>query len=200
VKAETEYEAPTWNQVYDALLSVAGEIRQSRFKPDVIVGIAKGGWIPARVLADLLDVPRLATVRVEFYVGVAETLNEPVLTQNVSENVTGKRVLVVDDVIDTGKSLALTRSHVSQQDAAEVRTAAVYYKPWSQVTPDYYDKETRNWVVFPWETRETIRKIAERYQVREAVEEEVTKLVKAGVPKHLAEGFLKETFGERDDC
>jgi hypoxanthine phosphoribosyltransferase len=159
VQAETEFETPTWNQIYDALLSVAGEIRRSGFKPDVIVGIAKGGWVPARVLADLLEVPRLATVRIEFYVGVGHTMGKPVLKERISENVAEKKVLVVDDVIDTGKSLALAKSHISEEGAWEVRTAAVYYKPWSESIPDYYDKETRCWVVFPWETRETIRKI-----------------------------------------
>jgi hypoxanthine phosphoribosyltransferase len=200
VETETEFEAPTWNQIYDALLSLAGEIRRSNFKPDVIVGIAKGGWVPARVLSDLLEVPRLATVRIEFYVGVAQTMNKPVLKESVSESVAGKKVLVVDDVIDTGKSLALAKSHISEQGAWEVRTSAVYYKPWSESIPDYYDKETRCWVVFPWETRETIRKIAEKHQTREAVEREVAKLVKAGLPKHLAESFLKEVLGENGDC
>jgi hypoxanthine phosphoribosyltransferase len=200
VQAETEFEAPTWNQIYDALLSVAGEIRRSGFKPDVIVGIAKGGWVPARVLADLLEVPRLATVRIEFYVGVGHTMSKPVLKESVSESVAGKKILVVDDVIDTGKSLALAKSHISEAGAWEVRTAAVYYKLWSESIPDYYDKETRCWVVFPWETRETIRKIAEEQQTREAVKREVAKLVKAGLPKHLAESFLNEVLGENNCC
>jgi hypothetical protein len=55
-------------------------------------------------------------------------------------------------------------------------------------------------VVFPWETRETIRKIAEEQQTREAVKREVAKLVKAGLPKHLAESFLNEVLGENDCC
>lgn len=200
MKTETEYEAPTWNQIHYALLRIAGKIRQSGFKPEVIVGIMKGGWVPARILSDLLEVPHLATVNIEFYTGIAQTKDEPVLKQGVSEDVAGKKVLIVDDIADIGKSLALAKVHVSQRGAAEVRTATVYRKPWSETAPDYYTKETECWVVFPWETRETIQKIAEKHKTKEAVEREVAKVVKAGVPKRLAENFLKEVLGEREDC
>jgi hypoxanthine phosphoribosyltransferase len=198
VEASAKFEVPTWNKIYDMLLSQAEKIRQSGFKPDVIVGITRGGWIPARVLSDLLGIPDFATVRVEFYLGVAESRNEPVLTQGVSAVVTGKRALIVDDVADTGKSLQLAREHVLQQGATEVRIATVYRKPWSVIKPDYYETETNCWVVFPWEIKETIRKIVEKHGDKNAVDMETAKLVKAGLPKQLAERFLNEVFEERD--
>ncbi len=198
MEASAKFEVPPWNKIYDMLLSQAEKIRQSGFKPDVIVGIARGGWVPARVLSDLREIPNLATVRVEFYLGVAETRNEPVLTQGVSAVVTGKKVLIVDDVADTGKSLQLAREHVLQQGAAEVRIATVYRKPWSVIKPDFYEAETSGWVVFPWEIKETIRKIIEKHGDKNAVDVETAKLVKAGLPKQLAERFLKEVFEERD--
>ena len=198
MQARAKFEVPTWNKIYDMLLSQAEKIRQSGFKPDVVVGITRGGWVPARVLSDFLEIPNLATVRVEFYLGVAETQNEPVLTQGVSAAVTGKKVLIVDDVADTGKSLQLAREHVLQQGATEVRIATVYRKPWSVIKPDYYEIETSCWVVFPWEIKETIRKIVEKHGDKNAVDVETAKLVKAGLSKQLAERFLKEVFEERD--
>jgi hypoxanthine phosphoribosyltransferase len=197
VEASAKFEVPTWNKIYDMLLSQAEKIRQSTFKADVIVGVTRGGWVPARVLSDLLGVPDFATVRVEFYLGVAETRNEPVLIQGVSAAVTGKKVLIVDDVADTGKSLQLAREHVLQQGATEVRIATVYRKPWSVIKPDYYETETSCWVVFPWETKETIRKIVEKHGDKNAIDMETAKLVKAGLSKQLAEMFLKEVFEER---
>jgi hypoxanthine phosphoribosyltransferase len=188
VETKAEFEVPTWNQIYAMLCSQAEKIRRSGFKPDIIVGVTRGGWVPARVLSDLLEIHVLVTVRVEFYLGVAETLNEPVMTQGVSAVVAGKKVLVVDDVADTGKSLRLVREHIRQQGAAELRIATVYRKPFSIIAPDYYEKETRRWVVFPWETKETLRKIVEK----NAVNAEAAKLVKAGLPKQLVEEFLKE--------
>ena len=77
---EPEFEIPQWNQIYTMLINLAEKISKDKFKPDVIVGVSRGGWPPARVLSDLLDNPNLANVRAEFYLGVAETKSEPVLT------------------------------------------------------------------------------------------------------------------------
>jgi len=196
---QTEFEVPTWNQIYDMLLSQAEKISKSCFKPDIIIGIARGGWLPARVLTDLLEIPNLANVSAEYYMGIAETKNEPVLIQGVSVAVAGKKVLIADDVADSGRSLKLVREHVLQQGAKEVKTATVYCKPWSIVKPDYYERETKLWIVFPWEMKETIRKIIEKRKEKSAsVEEETAKLVKAGLPKRLTERFLKEMFEERN--
>jgi hypoxanthine phosphoribosyltransferase len=198
VETEVEFEVQTWNNIYAMLLSQAEKIRKSGFKPNIIVGITRGGWIPARILSDLLEIPDLATVRVEFYLGVAETLNEPALTQGVSAGVSGKKALVVDDVADTGKSLQLAKEHLLRQGAAEVRIATLYYKPFSVIKPDYYEMETRRWVVFPWDMKETARKIVEKHQDKRAINLETAKLVKAGLPKQLVETFLKEVLEERD--
>ena len=193
---EDEFEVPTWRQIYLMLLGQAEKIRKSSFKPDVIIAVSRGGWLPARVLADLLDTG-LGNVSVEFYLGVAETRKAPVLTQSASVAVEGKKVLVVDDVADSGESLKLVKAHVLQQGATEARVATVYYKPWSRVKPDFYAQETRRWVVFPWEIKETIKKIVEKGRDKDAVDVVITKLVKAGLPKHLAERFLKEITEER---
>jgi hypoxanthine phosphoribosyltransferase len=199
VETEAEFEAPTWNQIYTMLLSQAGLIRQSGFKPDVIVGVTRGGWVPARILSDLLEIPQLVTVGVEFYVGVAETQKEPVLTQQVSSDVAGKTVLLVDDVADTGKSLQLARRHLRRQDAQDIRTATLYCKPFSVIKPDYYVKETSRWVVFPWDTKETIRKIVQKHQNKNAIALETAKLLRAGLPKQWVDAFLKELW-EAGNC
>ena len=196
-RLELEFEVPQWSQIYDMLLNLAEKIRKSGFKPDVIVGVSRGGWPPARVLSDLLSNSNLANVRAEFYLGVAETKGEPSLTQPVSIGVSGKKVLVVDEVADTGKSLKLVIKHIFERGAKEVRIAAVYYKPWSVVKPDFYDRETSCWVVFPWEVKETIRKLIKKSKEKQKpVYEETDKLVKAGVPEELVERFLKEIAEE----
>lgn len=197
MEGSVEFEVVTWEKVYDMLLRQAEKIRQSSFKPDVIVGIAKGGWVPARVLSDLLEISALATLQVEFYVGIAKSRAKPVLKQKVAAPLTRKKVLLVDDIADTGKSLEFARAHVLQRGVAEIRIAALYKKPESAVKPDYYEAETRCWVVFPWEVKETIRKIVERHREKGVINAEMAKLVKTGLPKKLAERFLKEIIEER---
>jgi hypoxanthine phosphoribosyltransferase len=200
VSAALKFEAPSWNQIYDMLLDLAGRIRKDGFKPDIIVGISRGGWPPARVLSDLLSNPNVANVRAEFYLGIAETGSEPTLTQPVSVKTRGKKILIVDEVADTGKSLKMVREHIVQEGAKEARTVTVYYKPWSIVRPDYFAKETSDWIVFPWEIKETISKIiAKCDELGKPVEEETAKLVKAGIRSRLIRRFLKE-ISEEEEC
>lgn len=197
--AALEFEVPTWDQVYDMLLNLAGKIRKNQFKPDVIVGVSRGGWPPARVLSDLLDNPNVANIRVEFYVGITETKCEPTLTQPLSTSVEGKKVLVVDEVMDTGKSLKLVKEHIVGQGAAEVKTATVYSKSWSVTKPDFYEGESNCWIVFPWEMKETVRKIVKKCAEKgTSFEKEKTKLVTAGMSMKLLDRFLREITEEKN--
>jgi uncharacterized protein len=200
VNSQDKYDVPTWNQIYRMLLRQATRIRQRGFKPDVIVGVSRGGWLPARVLSDLLENPNLASVKVECYVGIGEAQNKPKLTQGVSTNVIGKRVLIVDEVADSGGSLQLVKEHVQGQGATQVQTATLYYKPQSTFNPDYYEKETDRWIIFPWETKETVRDIFETHKHNNvSLKKETAKLANAGLPKRLIERFLKE-FSEAKSC
>ena len=185
-----EYQVPTWNQIYDMLLSQAQKIQT--YKPDIIIGIARGGLIPARILTDLLETPQLATIQIEFYTDINQTRQEPTLKQTLTTQITGKKTLIVDDIADTGKSLKLAKTHLQQQGALEIKTATLYTKPQSTTTPDFYEKQTTSWVVFPWETKETLRKIIQKQEGKRALNQEIATLVKAGLPKQLAEKLLKD--------
>jgi len=175
------------------LLDLAQQIHRAGFKPDIIVGVARGGWPPARIMSDLLENPEIANVKAEFYLGVAETKGEPVITQPVSVAVKNKRVLVVDDVADTGKSLALVREHLKEQGATEVKIATIYYKPWSIVTPDWFERKTSHWIIFPWERKETVRRILEKCKKQGMPAEQAKEtLVRYGLDRKLVERFMKE--------
>jgi len=200
VTSETKFEAPSWNQIYSMLLNLADKIRKNGFNPDIVVGVSRGGWPPARVLSDLLGNPNLANVRAEFYIGIAETKGNPTLTQPVSMKVEGKKVLIVDEIADTGKSLKLIKKHIIEEGAVGVKIATIYYKPWSIVKPDYYEKETSSWVVFPWEIKETIRKIIRKCRENgKPLGEETAKLVKAGISAELVKKFSEEIL-EEENC
>jgi hypoxanthine phosphoribosyltransferase len=190
--ANIKYEVPTWNQIYDMLVSQAQAIQNHNYKPNIIVAIAKGGLIPARILTDLLETPELSYIQIEFYTDINQTLQEPTLKQTLTNKVLGKKTLLVDDIADTGRSLEFAQTHLQQQGASQIKTATLYKKTQSTTTPDFYEKQTTSWVVFPWETKETLRKIIQRQQGKRALNHEVAKLVKAGLPKQLAEKLLKD--------
>jgi len=182
------------------LSAQAEQICRSRFKPDVIVGVSRGGWLPARVLSDLLENSNLASVKAECYVGIGVPLSQPILTQAVSVRLASKKVLVVDEVADTGRSLILVVNHIIAEGASEVKVATLYCKPQSKVKPDFHEKETSRWIVFPWELKETVRKIFEANKANDLdVQREVSKLAAAGVSKRLINRFIKE-FSEEKKC
>ena len=188
----TDYEVPTWSQIYDMLLSQAQKIRSQRFKPDLIVGIARGGLVPARILTDLLETQELSFVQIKFYNDINRKDNHPTLIQSLTTQTTGKSTLLVDDIADTGESLKLASTYLQTQGAFEVKTATIYQKPQSKITPDFSEKQTSAWVVFPWDTKETLRKIAQKHQGKRSLNLEVAKLVKAGLSKQIAEKLLKD--------
>jgi hypoxanthine phosphoribosyltransferase len=194
---DAEFEVPTWDQIYEMLLNLTEKINKNGFRPDMIVGISRGGCVPARVISDLIGSPELANVGVEFYLGPTEPKDEPVVTRSVSMPVKGRDVLVLDDVADTGKSLRLTREHLIEQGVEAVESATIYYKPWSIVVPDYYEEETKRWIVFPWERKETVRCLmrnCERDDV--SVDRVKEQLIEGGMDQGLANKFFKEIVKE----
>src|SRR3990170_2815664 len=151
------YIAPGWDRIYEMLVDLALRIKRSGFKADFIVGVSRGGWPPGRILSDLLENTHTANIKIEFYVGLGETARKPVITQPISEDITGKKVLVVDDVSDTGESLKVAIEHVAQKRASEVKSATVFFKPHSILKPDFYADETSHWIIFPWERLEVTK-------------------------------------------
>jgi hypoxanthine phosphoribosyltransferase len=194
-KRAIEFEVLTWNRTYDVLLGLTRKIVDTGFVPNVIVGVSRGGWIPARVLCDLLSSPVLANIGVEFYQGVGKTRRRPRLTQPLSTEVSRRKVLVVDEIADTGKTLKLAKDHIIKAGAEEVRTVTLYTKPWSAIQPDYYGKKTSRWIVFPWETRETIRSIAKGSKWEN--KKELNNIERARLSAKETQRFLNEVLEEK---
>jgi len=145
-----------------------------------------------------LNIPNVANIKVEFYVDVYETVEAPVITQPISVPVKGKRILVVDDVADSGKSLKLVREVLLEKGAIDVKIAAIYYKPWSITKPDFYMRDTDAWVIFPWERYETIKKIGGKLKSEgKSLSEIETELIKIGLQPIIVKRFVKEIFGEK---
>src|SRR5260370_1482363 len=78
--------------------------------------------------------------------------------------VVGKRVLVVDDVSDTGHSLRVVANHLRRKPVKEIRVCTIYMKPQSIFRPDYYARTTRKWIIFPWERLEAVHLISKRFE------------------------------------
>lgn len=148
-----EREVMTWERFGTATRELATQIAVGGFRPDVVVAVARGGLTVAGALAYALDVKNCGAMNVEFYTGVEERLDVPVVIPPALDllDVAGLNVLVADDVADTGNTLRLVRE-VLAQHVAEARTAVLYRKPRSIVAPTYVWNDTDRWIDFPWST------------------------------------------------
>jgi hypoxanthine phosphoribosyltransferase len=185
-----DFEIPSWERIHWFSIELAEEIKRTKYNPDIIVGISRGGWVPARIISDLLEKAVLANVSVEFYEQLGETKGRPTITQPISISVKEKKLLLVDDVADTGQSLVLVKKYLKDEGASEIKITSIYYKPWSIVIPDYYRKETNLWIIFPWEIKESLRKIFEKFREQNITIEDIKeKLVQLGLDKKLIQNL-----------
>jgi hypoxanthine phosphoribosyltransferase len=146
-----EREQMTWDDLGAGSRIIAEQIASDGFEPDIVLGIARGGLLVAGAVAYALDVKNTFTMNVEFYTGIEERLEMPMILPPVPDLVDlgESRVLIADDVADTGKTLALVKDFLDGK-VGEVRAAVLYEKPRSEVNCEYVWRRTDRWIDFPW--------------------------------------------------
>ncbi|MFW9986632.1 MAG: phosphoribosyltransferase [Candidatus Odinarchaeota archaeon] len=188
-----KYQYIDWNQIYELCLKVYRQVRENGYIPDVIVGVARGGWVPARILADFFVTSHTANVKVEFYQGIYETIETPHISQPISGEPRWKRVLLVDDISDTGSSLKAVIEHLERYKVAELRSVCLHVKPWTEPLPNFYVKSTDAWVIYPWELKEFIFAQAQQMKDEGKSEKEIKlSLQNFGLPPRPLKEFLDE--------
>ena len=148
----------SWNEIVDWTRKLARKIIDSGYQPDVIIGIARGGVTPARLLCDYLGVMDLLTIKVEHWVETAGHLEDAVVKYPFTVNLEKKKVLLVDDICDTGRSIIVSKEYIEKYNKPEqLRVATMQYiKPVAKFVPDYYVDEVVDWVwyLYPWNQME----------------------------------------------
>ena len=149
--AAPEREVMTWHDTGVGARELAEQIHRDGYRPDMVLAIARGGLVVAGALAYALGVKNTFTMNVEFYTGIDERLPMPMLLPPVPDLVDfhETRVLIADDVADTGATLALVKDFCEGK-VAEVRCAVLYEKPRSTVRCEYVWTRTDRWIDFPW--------------------------------------------------
>ncbi len=141
----------TWEQYGVAARDLAHQVAASGYRPDLVLSVARGGLGLGMSLGYALGVKNVHVVNVEFYTGVDERLAEPVLLAPTPSpaDLHGARVLVADDVADTGHTLRVI-DELCAPLVLESRTAVVFEKPATTVRADYVWRRTGAWIEFPW--------------------------------------------------
>jgi hypothetical protein len=149
--SEIEREVMTWADLGAGSRQLAEIVHEDGYRPEMILAIARGGLLVAGALAYALDVKNTFTMNVEFYTGIDERLEMPMLLPPVPDLVdfSETKVLIADDVADTGATLALVKQFLEGK-VAETRCAVLYEKPRTTVRCEYVWRRTDRWIDFPW--------------------------------------------------
>lgn len=162
-------ELVSWARVVRLARNLALSIRAAGFQPDLIVAIARGGYVPARLIADCLGVMEVASFRIEHYAPGAHRKPVARVKHRLSVPVSGRRVLIVDDVGDTGDTFVAAMRHLRRiGQPAEVRTAVLHYKAGCRFMPDFSARIVKEWrwITYPWAVVEDLGEFIARLRPR----------------------------------
>lgn len=131
----------TWDQLEHDLRNLAQLVD---VVPDVIVGVVRGGVVPARLLSKYLK------IRSMYCLSVTPREQGRSITTDITAPLTGKTVLLVEDMTESGDTLQAAKAYLEAKGAV-VKTAALYTMPHTAIAPDYSYKQITERVTFPWE-------------------------------------------------
>jgi len=174
-------ELVSWNTVHDLARTLASKIAESGYRPDIIVAIGRGGWVPGRLLSDFLGQMDLTSFKIEHY-QAARQLKRARVRYPLTADLRGRRVLLVDDVADSGETFAVALKHMDSRGApAELRTAVLHYKTVSPYVPDYYAQKIVKWrcIIYPWAIAEDVVNIIRAMNPRPVTPDEVAQRLAA---------------------
>lgn len=154
----------SWREVVDLCYKIALDIANSGYEPNVIVAVLRGGVVPALILSDILGVEEFYAVRMKHWGIAKEVYTIPLVEQLPQKKLQGSKVLLVDEVADTGKTMVKALEELKKLGAEEIRSAVLHLKSSSIIIPDYYAVKLEKWVwiFYPWSLAETLLSLAFR--------------------------------------
>ena len=148
---------PSWQEMHNFAKKTSDNIKQSDFHPDMIIGLSRGGLVPARLFCDFLHIKNCLAIKVDHWGLTATKDGKAELTHKLDLDLSGKKVLIVDDITDTGQSMELAKEHITTLNPADVKTATLIHLNNSKYTPDFYGhNQDWAWIIFPWNYREDL--------------------------------------------
>lgn len=196
MSAPIHCELVSWNRFHAQARRLARMIRESGFRPDIIVAIGRGGYMPARILSDFLDQPDLSSFKIEHYQGTRKSAGA-VVRYPLAANVDGRRVLLVDDVSDSGDTFVAAIEHLNSRGRPEeVRTAVLHHKVVSHYRPDYYVHRIVKWrwLIYPWAVAEDLSNLIRSMSPSPHDEDEIARRLRADHGIRLSRPLLRDVL------
>jgi len=142
----------SFSEIYEMMRHLSEKIKSSDYSPTTIIGLARGGWIPARLLCDFLGITDLISLKVEHWLETGKTKNEATIKYPITSDMNEKNILIVDDITDTGKSLIAASQYIKTLNPRKIKTAVMQYILKSECKPDYFSEKVTDWYwfIYPW--------------------------------------------------
>jgi len=187
-----EYLCLGWDQVGKEVFELSKKILSANLEFDRVVALAKGGLTFSRTLVDYLGVKELSSIQIEFYTGIGMTNQTPVITQSLPISIRNERILIFDEVVESGETMKMAVEYLHFHGCRNVHTASIATKPWAKFSVDFSAFETKAWILFPHENRESIHLLKKNWANEGVSLEKIhEELLKVGLPKDEVEFFLK---------
>lgn len=170
----------TWQDVYSLCRELTRQLWVANIRIDMIVAIARGGYIPGRILSDMLGVGDLAGFKIEHYQGTRKQ-QDAFVKYPLNADINGKNVLLLDDVCDTGDTFVVALEHIRQCGTVnELHTAALHFKTISRFVPDFYAETVREWrwIIYPWAVNEDLSSMIAKIRTGNADKASLQRLIK----------------------
>jgi hypoxanthine phosphoribosyltransferase len=148
----------SWDEAYQLSRKLAKEIKSSRFRPDLVIAIGRGGFVPARIVCDFLLHSLLTSIKIEHWDIAACKRPEAAVRFPLAVDVQDQSILIIDDVTDTGDTLRAALDYVKSLGAGETKTGVMQHKTTSSVVPDFYADIIKDWrwIIYPWAAHEDL--------------------------------------------
>jgi len=155
----------SWHTIYSLSRELARTIAGSGFRPDIVVAIGRGGYVPARLVCDFLHLDQMTGIKVEHYVATRKQA-EVKIRYPLNTDVRGLNVLIVDDVNDSGDTLAVVVRYIDSFAPRAVKTAVLHEKFVTCFPADFVAKRIRKWrwLVYPWAYIEDVTSFVQSLQ------------------------------------
>ncbi len=156
----------SWDEVVDWSRELARKIRESGYSPDVVIAVARGGYVPARLLCDFLGIENLLSIQSQHWTEAAKMAEKAIIKFKYKVDLKGLKALLVDDIVDTGESLLLAKNFIEEEwKPDELKIAALQWiSPVAKFKPDYYHLEVKEWTwfMYPWTRLEDVTQFIKR--------------------------------------
>lgn len=185
-----------WDAIQGLTTRLAQKIKGDGYNPDIAIAIARGGYVPARLICDQLNIYNLTSMRVAHYISGAQMNQDARISSPLNVDIKGLNVLVVDDVNDTGDTLQVTLDHVHSFNPAEVRVAVLHHKTVSSIEPDYYGEKVTHWqwLIYPWAVIEDLRSFMDALETKPMSVEEAGDMLRRKHGINVTESILVEAY------